>query len=301
MNLDTSGNLLITPHERMISVPVDCQAHSEGFGWKGIRAENYPDLPPSDISCSGMDAHLLVYHYRALDGLFHHECAGNITDTRLQTGQLSYIPARADNRWLFGEGSPCALHVMINEAVFNQSVEQHFQYKDYLNLRDDFQVTSPALQALLRLLGMELKNGGMNGSLYAESLATALSLQIVSHFGAARKVSDLETDTCLSPAYDLLNDEYDRSITLDELADLVGLSRAQFVRRFKQQYGTTPHQYLIRRRIEIGKQQLKSVGDISLARLSLELGFADQSHFHRHFSAITGMSPAAFHRMHHPR
>ena len=297
MNLDTSGNVLITPGERMATVPVECVANSEGFEWEGIRVESYPDLPESDIYCAGMDAHLLVYHTRALDGIFHHECADNITRTQLRTGQLSFIPARADNRWKFGDGSPCALHVMIDEEVFDRSVEQHFTRKEFGNLRDDFQVTSPTLQTLLHLFGLELKNGGLNGKLYAEALATVLSLQIVNHFGSSQALYNFETDRNLTAAYHLINDEYYRSINLNELANLSGLSRAQFVRRFKQQFGTTPHRYLIERRIEIARQQLKSGSYVSLAQLAIELGFADQSHFHRHFSAITGVSPATYARM----
>lgn len=298
MNLDTSGNILITPHQRKAIVPVDCKAHSEDFGWEGIQVENYPELPASDIYCSGMDSHLLVHHTRALNGVFHHECADNRTQTRLQTGQLSFIPARADNRWLFGEGAPCALHVMINETIFERSVEQHFKKENYSRLRDDFQVTSPTLQALLRLFGMELENGGLNGRLYAESLATALSFQIVNHFGSPQNILNIDTDSNLISAYDLINDEYYRSITLDELSKLSGLSRAQFVRRFKQQFGTTPHHYLIERRIEVAKQQLKAGAYDSLAQLAIDLGFADQSHFNRHFSAITGLSPGSFSRAH---
>lgn len=296
MKLDSSGNTLMTPRERMATVPVDCAAHSERFGWEGVRVESYPELPESDIYCAGMDSHLIVWHTRALDGIFHHECAGNITRTRLQTGQLSFIPARADNRWLFGEGAPYALHVLIDEDFFEHSVEQHFHQNNFTGLQDDFQVTSSSLQALLRLFGMELENKGLNGRLYAESLATALSIQIVNHFGSPRKRCDLETDIDLLAAHDLINDEYYRSISLDELATLVGLSRAQFVRRFKQQYGTTPHRYLIQRRIQVARQQLQSGMSVPLAQLAIELGFADQSHFHRHFSAITGVSPAAFKR-----
>ncbi len=296
ITLDTSGKPLITPVERMAAVPVTCAAHSEDFEWEGVRAENYPKLPPSDIYCAGMDAHLIVYHTRALDGIFHHECAGNISQTQLQTGQLSFIPARADNRWLFGDGAPDALHVLINEAFFERSVEQHFKQKNYSCLRDDFQVTSPTLRTLLSLFGMELENNGLNGRLYAESIATALSFQIVNHFGSQQNTLNIETDVDLMVAYDLINDEYYRSITLDELAKLVGLSRAQFVRRFKQQFGTTPHRYLIERRIEIAIQQLKSGLHIPLAQLAIELGFADQSHFHRHFSKITGVTPTVFKR-----
>ena len=149
---------LLNPQERMESVPVKCTAHSGRFGWRGLRVEDYPDLPPSDIRCAGMNAHLLVYHYKALDGPFHHECADRITQTRLRDGQLSFIPARADNRWLFGQGRPCALHLMISEDVFEHNLGREFPQRATRNLRDDFQVTSPQLQALIRLFGLDRKS-----------------------------------------------------------------------------------------------------------------------------------------------
>lgn len=291
---------LLNPQQRMESVPVKCTAHSGRFGWRGLRVEDYPDLPPSDIRCAGMNAHLLVYHYKALDGPFHHECADRITQTHLRDGQLSFIPARADNRWLFGEGRPCALHLMIDEEVFEHNLGQEFAQGPIRNLRDDFQVTSPQLQALIRLFGLELANGGLNGPLYVEALGTALSHGIMNEFGIkARTAPAAHSDQPnLRRALDLIHDEYFRSISLDELTGVTGLSRAQFIRRFRSVFGKSPHAYLIDYRIAVAKQRLKSGKPVTFAQLALDLGFSDQSHFHRHFRAITGASPAAFRREH---
>ncbi|WP_050043930.1 AraC family transcriptional regulator [Bradyrhizobium sp. LTSPM299] len=295
--LSSGGSHLLNPEQRMAMVPVTCAAHSGGFGWRGLRVEDYPDLPPSDINCAGMNAHLLVYHTRALDGEFHHECADRTTRTRLRTGELSFIPARADNRWLFGEGRPCAIHLMIDEDLFAHNAGQ-----DGANaltaLRDDFQFTSPELQALVRLFALELANGGLNGPLYVEALGTALSHWIMREFGAALPLpaATNHRGPALDRAIDLIHQEYYRTIGLDELAGLTGLSRAQFIRRFRAAFGKAPHAYLIDYRIAIAKQRLKLPRPVSFADLALELGFADQSHFHRHFRALTGASPAAFRR-----
>ena len=290
---------LLNPQERMESVPVKCTAHSGRFGWRGLRVEDYPDLPPSDIRCAGMNAHLLVYHYKALDGEFHHECADRTTQTRLRDGQLSFIPARADNRWLFGEGKPCALHLMISEDFFEHNLGQEFPQGEMRNLRDDFQVTSPQLQALIRLFGLELANGGLTGPLYVEALGTALSHGIMNEFGSRARAAPADTgQPNLHRARDLIHDEYFRSISLDELIDVTGLSRAKFIRRFRATFGKSPHAYLIDYRIAVAKQRLKSERPVTFAELALELGFSDQSHFHRHFRAITGASPAAFRREH---
>ncbi|MBR0800994.1 helix-turn-helix transcriptional regulator [Bradyrhizobium jicamae] len=292
--LSSGGSRLLNPEQRMAMVPVTCAAHSGGFGWRGMRVEDYPDLPPSDIRCAGMNAHLLVYHTRALDGEFHHECADRTTRTRLRSGELSFIPARADNRWLFGEGRPCAIHVMIDEDLFTRNVAQD-GCNSPRDLRDDFQFTSPELQALVRLFALELANGGLNGPLYVEALGAALSHRIMREFGAPPPATN-QGGPALDRAIELIHQEYYRAIGLDELAGLTGLSRAQFIRRFRAAFGKAPHAYLIDYRIAIARQRLRMPKPVSLVDLALELGFADQSHFHRHFRALTGASPAAFRR-----
>jgi|GEM_PF-1645182 len=294
--LSSGGSHLLNPEQRMATVPVTCTAHSGGFGWRGLRVEDYPDLPPSDIRCAGMNAHLLVYHTRALDGEFHHECADRTTRTRLRTGELSFIPARADNRWLFGEGRPCAIHLMIDEDLFARNVAQD-DVNPRSDLRDDFQFTSPELQALVRLFALELANGGLNGPLYIEALGIALSHRIMREFGAASPpAATNQSGSALARAIELIHQEYYRVISLDELAGVTGLSRAQFIRRFRAAFGKAPHAYLIDYRIAVARQRLSTARSVSFADLALELGFADQSHFYRHFRALTGTSPAAFRR-----
>jgi AraC family transcriptional regulator len=189
---------------------------------------------------------------------------------------------------------------MIDEDVFEHNLGQDFSQGPMRNLRDDFQVTSPELQALIRLFGLELANGGLNGSLYVEALGVALSHGIMNEFGIrARTAPAADTNQPnLRRARDLIHDEYFRSISLDELAGVTGLSRAQFIRRFRSAFGKSPHAYLIDYRIAIAKQRLKSEKPMAFAQLALDLGFSDQSHFHRHFRALTGASPAAFRREH---
>jgi AraC family transcriptional regulator len=294
--LSSGGRPLLDPQRRMEVVPVKCAAHSGAFGWQGLRVEDYPDLPPSDISCAGMNAHLLVYHYKALDGEFFHQCADRVTRTRLRNGELSFIPARADNRWLFGEGRPCALHLMIDEGMFAKNLGVDPGSSSLNGLRDDFQFNSPELQALVRLFALELASGGLNGPLYVEALGIALSHRIMREFGRIAPVGADPPRHGLERAVELIHHEYYRAISLDELASLAGLSRAQFIRRFRATYGKAPHAYLIDYRIAIARQRLKTARPVAFVELALELGFADQSHFHRHFRALTGMSPAVYRR-----
>lgn len=66
----------------------------------------------------------------------------------------------------------------------------------------------------------------------------------------------------------------------------------------KQTFGVSPHQYVLRQRIERAKTLLLQ-GDCSLVELADRLGFADQSHFIRQFKRFVGMTPRAFVLQHH--
>jgi transcriptional regulator GlxA family with amidase domain len=82
----------------------------------------------------------------------------------------------------------------------------------------------------------------------------------------------------------------EQRISVELLAGLANLSVCYFVRAFKQSMGTTPHDYLIRQRVERTKQLLSDT-DMPLSEIALATGFADQSHFARRFREHVGMSP----------
>jgi AraC-like DNA-binding protein len=84
-------------------------------------------------------------------------------------------------------------------------------------------------------------------------------------------------------------------LSIEQLAAIAGLSAFHFARAFKQSQGMTPHSYLVHRRIERA-QQLLSTTDTSLSEIALISGFADQSHFARHFRQRVGVPPSAFRR-----
>ena len=89
---------------------------------------------------------------------------------------------------------------------------------------------------------------------------------------------------------EFIDDNIDRRISVDLLAGLANLSVCYFVRAFKQSMGITPHDYLIRRRVERTKQLLSGT-EMPLSEIALAAGFADQSHFARRFRQHVGMSP----------
>ena len=89
---------------------------------------------------------------------------------------------------------------------------------------------------------------------------------------------------------DHIDANIDQRISVEVLARLANLSVCYFVRAFKQSVGVTPHDYLIRRRVE-RTMELLSGTELSLSEIALAAGFADQSHCARRFRQHVGMSP----------
>ena len=75
------------------------------------------------------------------------------------------------------------------------------------------------------------------------------------------------------------------------LARVSGVSEAHFARAFKQSQGTTPHEYLVDRRVAHACALLRET-DTPLSEIALASGFADQSHFARQFKKRVGISPS---------
>ncbi|HYC53162.1 MAG TPA: helix-turn-helix transcriptional regulator, partial [Gemmatimonadaceae bacterium] len=85
--------------------------------------------------------------------------------------------------------------------------------------------------------------------------------------------------------------------SLGQLAESVGLSRFQLLRRFTSRYGVPPHAWLLNRRAELARQLIAGGEPLSMA--ALQSGFADQSHMTRTFVKFYGFTPGSWQRMHH--
>jgi AraC family transcriptional regulator len=82
-------------------------------------------------------------------------------------------------------------------------------------------------------------------------------------------------------------------ISLDDLASVAGVSRFHFHRQFRKSVGVTPHEYVLRARIERAKGLL-TASDLTVGEVSGAVGFADQSHFSNIFRKLTAMTPRSF-------
>ncbi len=86
-----------------------------------------------------------------------------------------------------------------------------------------------------------------------------------------------------------MKSNFDESLKLETLANISGLSKYHFLRKFKEEFNMTPHAYLLQIRIQNAKNML--LQNKILSDIAHSCGFSDQSHFTRVFNKIYGMSP----------
>lgn len=90
-----------------------------------------------------------------------------------------------------------------------------------------------------------------------------------------------------------MHDNLAQDISLQELADIIGISRFHFCTAFKRATGVSPHEYLTRMRMEMACSLLKStpllIGDIALA-----VGYSAVASFSTAFRRHTGIAPREF-------
>ena len=98
----------------------------------------------------------------------------------------------------------------------------------------------------------------------------------------------------IRPALEQLDSNFtDNSMTVGALAEACGISQVYFRKIFQEQFGISPRQYIINRRLEYAKKLLQS-GQLSVTEVAERCGFYEQCHFSRSFTKRFGVAPRNF-------
>ena len=97
----------------------------------------------------------------------------------------------------------------------------------------------------------------------------------------------------IEKAFYYIDKNMSERVKIENLAEEFGISKFNFIRRFKSSTNVTPHQFIIRKKLERSKNLLKE-GSLSLTDITYMLNFSDQSHFSNSFKKMYGMTPREF-------
>lgn len=148
------------------------------------------------------------------------------------------------------------------------------------------------LAAQLRHLHLCLENSNLK--LEKESYLIWTFAQLISRYAQAPPaVKPISPEfSAIEQAQAYLKANYTDNITLEQLSILVNLKPLRLLRTFRKALGLPPHAYLIQMRIAQAKKLLAT--GMSIADTAFETGFCDQSHLHRHFKRMVGVTPRQY-------
>jgi AraC family transcriptional regulator len=270
--------------------------HSSGPpGKTGLLLERH-HYSPGERGDVSLDWHLMVLLRSASNRGVRAEPDGGSVPFAYTRGAMAVLPA--------GCGPAVRLTTACKVSVYA------FSPRVFDRFRDELDGPQPALEylaatrdgdllSLLSLLDRELEAGGPSGRLYSDSLGFALLSRAVALSQPRARTQPFGASPLNVRArerlFEFIEGNLHRDLALEELASQVGYGRGHFVRMFRATVGTSPHQYLLERRVERAKALLERA-EMPLAEIAMACGFSSQSHFSAQFRRRVGISPARYRR-----
>ena len=186
------------------------------------------------------------------------------------------------------------LQLGISDAALTAATDES---NGEIELRPRRKFADSRLGALVTAVHAEMVAGFPSGRLFLDSIEQAMAVALVSGQAARHRPVRISRGG-LGPARlrritDLVHARLEDELGLYELAQSVGLSTAHFARMFRQSTGETPHQFVLRRRLERAKAMLRAP-DARILDVAVACGFKTQQHFAQVFREVCGVSPTRY-------
>lgn len=264
---------------------------SDRAGWDNLNLI-YEIEPAGEMPESVSTAHALVICLGDCQGKY--KLNGKWYREQYSAGDMVIFPAgELFPRFRIDRPTPL-IEIFLSPDTFINAAET---VPSKIKLRSHFKLRDPLIQQMGLALKAELETGGVDSKLYADSMATALSIHLMRRY-ASRNPQIKEYREGLPPyklkqVIEYIRINLDRDLTLTRLASLVQISPHYFASLFKQSTGLTPHQYVTKCRLEQAKMLLRR-SPLPIIEICHQVGFQNQSHFTRLFRQHFQITPKAY-------
>jgi AraC-like DNA-binding protein len=190
------------------------------------------------------------------------------------------------------DGLPWSYRMLYVDAAWLTRLQHELGFSHNLDFQPFSTLVSadPALYAGLNRMYATLTDAHAE-PLQKESTALAFFAAVHERLNPAPAPAR-EAEHRLARAAEYIDDNYTRSLKLADICAAAALSESYLIRAFKARYGMTPHAYLINRRIQYSRAQLRR--GRAIADIALEAGFSDQAHLQRVFKRMVAATPAQY-------
>jgi AraC family transcriptional regulator len=270
--------------------------HIKGLGIELTRC----NLSPEDIEFPALQSHLLTLNLGKAGDLSRVQSL-HTQKVWMIHGGMTLTPAGQSRHWYWNHSTNVLVLQLPPSLISNTAIAAELDISQ-IELVDRFGFYDPQLEFIGKSLLAEMQSDGLAGELYTESLINLLVIHLLrqhsafGHFPVEGRRTPFTAPNQFSPSrlkqvLDYIHDNLGQSLSLAELAGIANLSSSRFTRVFRQEMGVSPHQYILQARIERAKHLLQSKRNLSIGNIAYQVGFADQSHFTRHFKRIVGVTP----------
>lgn len=252
--------------------PLTCDLYPRAFG-------HYRRASGHRMERKHHDDNLLIY---CTEGHGHLEVAGH--QFRVDAGDLLLLPSGTPHRYSSDEKQPWTVHWVHYAGPLAEAFRQHMDFGEghLRNVgRDSRLMVDFSGLLTVRQTGFRTE-ALVHVSNRLRQLLAAVSL--------CREGRPSRDNLSLDVIHGYMQDHLGERITLQELANLTGLSPAHFATRYRKLTGVAPIQHFLHLKVEQACQLLDTT-DLSLLAISNELGYDDSYYFSRLFKKVMGQSP----------
>jgi len=283
-----------TQRSRPLVENITPEYDSQSAPWAGIKLEHYKSCPTERPEVT-TDSYLACLCLSGTGRADYAPCKANEFLALYEPGSVSFTgpgmvpPYRftGDIEFLVMEVAPKFIVWAADELVARRPIE----------IAQCFAVKDERLRHILLTMHHELLNGFQSGRLFGECIGLSFATALLTRHSVvplrSRQYKGGLPQYKLRQLSEYIDVNLASSLSLSEMADQLDMGPCHFARAFKESVGVSPHQYVLRRRIERALQLLKGTHP-SLAEMSRELGFSSQGHFTTVFRRLVGVSPSNY-------
>ena len=145
------------------------------------------------------------------------------------------------------------------------------------------------------LLRRELADSTFAGVLFGETLALGFARHLLGRYGlGVNEPRGALTGIQLGRVVDYLHANLAEDVGLEALAGQAYVSPFHFARLFRAATGLSPHQFVLRLRVDHAQRLMRSRRGRTLTEVAVAAGFFDQAHFTKTFKRLVGVTPSVF-------
>lgn len=224
---------------------------------------------------------------------------GEHRDFIFHRNEIVVTPAGLKSGWRWYERSKVIVITLDPEKLeaFTQSELGLLLTDQQLRDLPQFEDADIANAAVMLLEALRL--GGAGSDVMFESLARVFLVKLVQKYGDERTEEHTFSRSFSARHYkrvlDFVSARYGDPIQIEDLAREAGISASHFSRLFRQVIGDSPHQFLMRYRVERAAEMLADPAR-PMIDIALACGFSDQPHLTRTFKQIRGVTPKVWRR-----